>query len=152
MIATPHGAIDILVVEDDFAQAELALLALKESGISHRIYLSSNGQDAIDFLLARGKYEDRGNMELPKLVLLDLHLPVKDGLEVLKEVRSNKKTRELPIVVLSSSANEEEMMLAYQYGANSFTSKPFKMDQFRENMQRIASYWMEVNITEPVST
>lgn len=141
MITAP----EILLVEDDPDELELALEALQETGLQHALAVARDGADALDFLLARGRYLDRADAPAPRLVLLDLQLPRVGGIEVLRTLKSDARTRHIPVVVLTSSRVETDLETCYALGANSYVVKPVDLDQFVQALAEVGSYWMELN-------
>jgi len=139
------NAVEILIVEDNSRDAELTLRALKKSNLANNILVAEDGAEALDFFFCRGKYEKRSITNPPKLVLLDLKLPKVSGLEVLKAVKSDKRTSHIPIVIVTSSRQEPDMATAYDLGANSYVVKPVDFDQFVNAMSSLGLYWLLVN-------
>ncbi len=138
-------SIDILLVEDNPNDAELTVRALKKHHLANQIYVAEDGAQALDILFARGKYAQRENSVLPKIVLLDLKLPRVSGLEVLKEIKSDVRTKIIPVVVVTSSAEDPDIKRAYDLGANSYVVKPVDFEQFFEAMGNLGLYWLLVN-------
>ena len=132
----------ILLVEDNPKDEALTLRAFKKSNIANEIVVARDGVEALDYLLGDG------NKALPQLVLLDLKLPRVDGLQVLREIRSNLRTRRLPVVVFTSSNEEEDLVNSYDLGANSYVRKPVDFEQFLESTKQLGLYWLVVN--EPI--
>jgi two-component system, response regulator len=141
--------IEILLVEDNPADAELALHALKKSKVANRILHVHDGAAALDFLFSRGEYVNRSPALRPHLVLLDLKLPKVDGLQVLKEVKANPATRAIPIILLTSSNEERDLVASYQLGANSYIQKPVNFVEFQEVVRQLGMYWLLVNKRPP---
>ena len=137
--------VEILLVEDNPDDEFLVLRALRKHKVSNRIHVVRDGEQALDFLLGRGRYENTGYERRLKLVLLDVKLPKVSGLEVLTEVKKNISTQHIPIVLLTSSALQEEMLRAYVDGANSFLQKPVDFDQFDELIRHVGYYWVHLN-------
>lgn len=133
----------ILIVEDNPSDLKLMERAFKKSNLSNELAVAIDGQEAIDFLL--GEDEDGYQHELPVLVLLDLKLPKVDGLEVLQKIRESERTQILPVVVLTSSREQEDVMRSYQLGVNSYIRKPVDFNQFVEAVQQLGLYWMILN-------
>ncbi len=138
-------AVEILLVEDNLNDAELALRALKKSGVANNIFVVNDGQDALDFIYCKNKYENRKPQNLPKVILLDLKLPKVDGLEVLKTLKSDEKKKIIPVIVLTSSDQEKDMIESYKLGVNSYIQKPIDFDQFIEAVKTIGMYWLLLN-------
>jgi two-component system response regulator len=139
------SAIEILIVEDNPRDAELTLRALKKNNLANNILVAKDGAEALDFFFCRGKYETRTFTNPPKVVLLDLKLPKVSGLEVLKIVKGDKRTSNIPVVVVTSSKQEPDMKEAYALGVNSYVVKPVDFDQFINAMSSLGLYWLLVN-------
>ncbi len=139
----------ILLVEDNQNDELLTLRALARSNISNRVVVARDGAEALDYLFRRGAYAQRNEHEVPQVVLLDLKLPKIDGLEVLRAVRADERTKLLPIVVLTSSIEEQDLMTSYGLGANSYIRKPVDFDQFLEAVRQLGLYWLVLNQTVP---
>ncbi|MCK9211139.1 MAG: response regulator [Ignavibacteriaceae bacterium] len=137
--------VDILLVEDNLNDVELALRALKKSGVANHIFVVNDGEDALDFIYCRNKYENRLPNNVPKIILLDLKLPKVDGLEVLKILKSDEKKKIIPIIVLTSSNQEKDMIESYKLGVNSYIQKPVDFDQFMTAVNQIGMYWLLLN-------
>ena len=141
--------IEILMVEDSDYDAEMALISLKESNISNKIHWVKDGEEALDFLFGRGEYSNRNISNTPKLVLLDLKMPKIDGLQVLKEMRSNDSTKRIPVVMMTSSKEEQDIIRSYELGVNSYIVKPVEFDKFSKAVADIGFYWMLLNVPKP---
>jgi two-component system, response regulator len=139
------GELDILLVEDNQDDRDLALHALQRAKVANRIFVVRDGEEALDFLFCRGAYAERSFDHPPKLVLLDLKLPKVDGMEVLKQVKSDPRTRTIPIVIMTSSKEERDLASGYNLGANSYIQKPVDFDQFRETVKSVGLYWLVIN-------
>jgi CheY-like chemotaxis protein len=137
--------VDILLVEDNKDDVELTLHALRKENLANNIQVVTDGEQALDFLFCRGAFQDRSVERSPKLVLLDLKLPKVDGLEVLHQLKADPRTKTLPVVILTSSKEERDLVSGYNLGANSFIQKPVDFDQFRETVKRVGMYWLLVN-------
>jgi two-component system, response regulator len=137
--------LEILLVEDNPQEAELTIHALKKRTLAKHFVHVHDGQEALDFLFAKGRYEHRDIRELPKVVLLDWKLPKLDGVEVLRQLRANKHTRLVPVVVLTSSREERDVIEAYQLGANSYIVKPVDFEKFLEVVSNMITYWLLLN-------
>jgi len=138
--------VDILLVEDNPTDAELALRVLKKHHLANNVEWVKDGAAALDFLFRRGDYAARIN-SMPRVVLLDLHLPKIDGMEVLQQMRADERTRFVPVVVLTSSREERDVISSYKLGANSFVSKPVAFDEFVKTVADLGLYWLLVNKT-----
>ncbi len=139
------NAVEILLVEDNPRDAELTIRALKKRNLANSLYHVEDGVDALDFLFARGKFTGRDINDAPKVVLLDLKLPRIDGLEVLAALKADERTQSIPVVVVTSSAEDPDVKKAYQLGANSYVIKPVQFDAFLEAMVKVGIYWLMVN-------
>ena len=142
---TSDDAIEILLVEDNPDDLELALLAINTHRISNRIQVARDGAEALDVLFCTGEFANRRIEDGPKLVLLDLKLPKVDGLEVLQRIKANPATRSIPVVVMTSSKEERDIVDSYQYGANSYVVKPVDFEQFSEAVRQLGFYWLLLN-------
>lgn len=137
--------VEILLVEDNKNDAELALMALDEFRVLNKIVWLKNGKEALDFLFGNGNYADRNTNQNPRVILLDLKMPKVDGLEVLREIRKNPKTKSIPVAVLTSSKEERDIMETYDLGVNSYIVKPVDFDQFTNSVREIGYYWGILN-------
>jgi CheY-like chemotaxis protein len=135
-----HSPIEILLVEDNPNDVELALHALKKNNLSNRIEVVRDGAEALDFIFGKGVDSHR-----PKVILLDLKLPKVDGLEVLKRLKSDPQTRSIPVVMLTSSREECDIVKSYQLGVNSYIVKPVDFEQFTEAVRQLGLYWLLMN-------
>jgi two-component system response regulator len=138
-------AVEILLVEDNPSDLELSLRALKEHKLCNNVQVARDGEEALDFIFCQGAFADRRMDELPRVILLDLKLPLIDGLEVLRRIRADERTRNVPVVVLTSSTEERDVVESYALGVNSYITKPVDFDQFREAMEVIGMYWLLLN-------
>ncbi len=137
--------VEVLLVEDNARDAELTIRALKRHNLANQLVHVEDGAEALDFLLGRGKYEGRRTDRSPKVVLLDLKLPKVNGLEVLRIMKEDKRLRTIPVVVVTSSAEDPDMQAAYNLGANSYVVKPVQFDAFMEAMSKLGVYWLMLN-------
>jgi two-component system, response regulator len=142
--------LDILLVEDNQDDMDLALHALKREKLANNIFVARDGEEALDFLFCRGTFAERSFDHPPKLVLLDLKLPKVDGMEVLKQLKGDPRTKTIPVVMMTSSKEERDLVSSYSLGANSFIQKPVDFDQFRETVKTVGLYWLVTN--QPVPT
>ncbi|CAK0778558.1 Response regulator [Azospirillaceae bacterium] len=142
----------ILLVEDNPSDIALTKRAVTKNMASQRMVVVEDGQEAVDFLFAAGKYQERDRFDLPSLVLLDMNLPKLDGVEVLRRVRSNPVTRRLPVVILSSSVEERDLSRSYDLGVNSYIRKAVDYTQFSEYMKCLSFYWLTINEAPPTNT
>lgn len=137
--------IDILLVEDNPNDLELALRALKRHNLANNVVVVRDGADALDFIFRGGAYVDRPMEGNPKLILLDLKLPKVDGLDVLRKIKSDERTKSIPVVILTSSKEERDVIESYKLGVNSYMVKPVDFDQFIECVSEIGFYWLVCN-------
>jgi two-component system response regulator len=139
------NTVEILLVEDDPNDAELTIRALKKHKLANRLHVVTDGAEALDFLFATGAYSERNTNVNPRLVLLDLKLPKVSGLEVLKKIKSDPKTKMIPVVVLTSSTEQQDIIKSYHLGVNSFISKPVNFEKFLNSIGEIGYYWLLLN-------
>ena len=139
----------ILLVEDNPDDEELTLMALKQSNILNKVVVARDGVEALDYLFRTGKHSGAGELDLPQLVLLDIKLPKISGLDVLKQMRDNPQTRLIPVVILTSSSEEEDILSSYRLGANSYVRKPVAFQSFAEAVQQLGLYWLLINQPPP---
>lgn len=142
----------ILLVEDNADDEELTLRALAKSNILNRVVVARDGVEALDYLFGRGEHATRSTSDGPQVVLLDLKLPKLDGLEVLRRLRAESRTRRLPVVILTSSAEEQDIIRGYDLGANSYIRKPVDFTQFVEAVRQLGLYWLVLNQPCPAVT
>lgn len=135
----------ILLIEDNPDDEILTLRALKRNNIKNEVAVAHDGAEALDFLFGRGTFADRDLTEAPQLILLDLKLPKLDGLEVLRQIRGDERTRLLPVVILTTSKEEQDMFDSYSFGANSYIRKPVDFIQFTEAVRQLGLYWLILN-------
>jgi two-component system response regulator len=135
----------ILLVEDNPSDEKLTLLAFKKCGITNEVVVARDGVEALDYLFCTGKYDKRNVRELPTVVLLDLKLPRIDGLEVLRRVREDVRTKLVPVVILTSSKEDEDVMRGYQLGANAYVRKPVDFAEFAEAAKTLGLFWLLLN-------
>lgn len=140
-----HHVVEVLLVEDNPRDAELTIRALKKHNLANRLVHVKDGAEALDFLFGRGPYEGRSTDASPRVVLLDLKLPKINGLEVLRQMKEEPALRSIPVVIVTSSAEDPDMEAAYQLGANSYVVKPVQFDQFMEAMSKLGVYWLMLN-------
>jgi len=140
----------ILLVEDSSRDVALTRRALKKSNIVNEVVVARDGVEALDYLFGAGIYAGRDMTGLPQLILLDLKMPKLDGLQVLQRIRADERTRRLPVVVFTSSSEEEDMVKSYDLGANSYVRKPVDFDQFLEATKQLGLYWLVLNEVAPV--
>ena len=141
--------VDILLVEDNANDVTLTLRALERQGLTDKIEVVRDGATALDFIFGRGTYAGRRTENRPKLVLLDLKLPKVSGLEVLKQIKSDEQTQSIPVVVLTSSAQEQDVVESYRLGANGYMVKPVGFRKFSEAMSQMGMFWLLLNVVSP---
>ena len=140
------NVIEILLVEDDPADVELTIRGLKKHNFANKVFVVNDGAEALDYIFVTGKYSDRKIEDTPKLILLDLKLPKVDGLEVLRKVKSDERTKVIPVVVLTSSKEEKDIIESYKLGVNSYITKPVDFDKFVHSVQSLGLYWLLLNV------
>ncbi len=139
----------ILLVEDNPDDEALTLRALKKNNILNEMIVARDGAEALDYLFGTGKYAGRDLSNMPQVILLDLKLPKVDGLEVLHRMRADKQTKLLPVVILTSSREERDLLNGYKLGANSYIRKPVNFDQFKDAVKQLKRYWLLLNEPPP---
>jgi CheY-like chemotaxis protein len=140
----------ILLVEDDPDDEALAIRALKKNNIKNEVMVAHDGIEALNYLLGRESYAGRDLSEMPQVVLLDLKLPKMDGLEVLRQIRANEPTKLLPVVILTTSKEDQDIISSYSLGANSYIRKPVDFIQFAEAVRQLGLYWLLLNEAPPL--
>jgi two-component system response regulator len=144
VLSNPN-AIEIILIEDNPHDAELVLRALKKHGLTNRLQLLQDGAEALEFIFATGAYAERDLQQCPKLILLDLKLPKVDGLEILRRLKGNARTRSVPVVVMTSSQEEKDIVESYSLGVNSYIVKPVDFDKFVQSVSDLGLYWLLLN-------
>ncbi len=142
---TNLNEIEILLVEDNPNDVEMTLRALKKHNLANKVHVVKDGAEALDFIFTKGTYENRNANDNPNLILLDLKLPKVDGLEVLRQIKSDERTKTIPIVVLTSSREEQDMSESYKLGVNSYIVKPVDFDKFLDAVGEHGLYWLLLN-------
>jgi len=140
-----HEKYDIVIVEDNPNDAELMVRSLKKNHLANKLILLKDGEQALDFLFCRGQYAGRDSSGSPNVIFLDLKLPKVDGLEVLKQVKSNEQTRKIPVIIVTSSKEDPDIAAAYDLDANSYVVKPVDFENFVKTMNQLGLYWLVVN-------
>jgi len=135
----------ILLVEDNPDDEELTLRALKRNLIANEVIVAHDGQEALDFIFGRAAWEGRDPADIPALILLDLNLPKVDGLSVLRQIRADARTRRAPVVILTSSSEQKDLITGYDLGANSYVRKPVAFEEFVEAVRQLGVYWLMLN-------
>ncbi|HEY4081041.1 MAG TPA: response regulator [Burkholderiaceae bacterium] len=141
---TPYDQVEILLVEDSPNDAELAMRALRKGGLANKLLWVKDGEEALDYIFRQGQYAERDEGS-PRLVLLDLKMPRVDGTEVLQKVKSHEATRRIPIVIMTSSQEESDMVRSYDLGANSYVVKPLDFTAMVEVVRQAGFYWLAIN-------
>ena len=139
------NAVEILFIEDNPDDVELTLIALKKHNLANNILVLRDGEEALDYLFSQGPYTGRNIMEHPKIVLLDLKLPKVDGLEVLSRIKADERTKTIPVVVLTSSFEEKDIIESYRLGVNSYIVKPIDFNKFICCVKKLGFYWLLLN-------
>ena len=139
------SAVEILLVEDNPEDLELALRSLRKAKLANRLQVARDGAEALDFIFCQGSYANRRIEDTPRVILLDLKLPKVDGLEVLQRIKSDPRTRRIPVVVLTSSKEQRDILAGYENGANSYIVKPVAFDGFAKAVQHLGMYWLLLN-------
>ena len=137
--------VEILIVEDNEQDLALAQRALRKAKVSNRIHVARDGEEALQFLFCEGPHAERKMEDGPKVILLDLKLPKLDGLEVLQRIKSDPRTKAIPVVVLTSSKEQSDVVETYNLGVNSYIVKPVNFEQFSEVVQKLGMYWLLIN-------
>lgn len=138
--------VEILLVEDNETDAELTIRALKKNNLANKLVWAKDGAEALEFIFGTGKYAERDiEKGLPRLILLDLRMPKVDGLEVLQTIKADERTKKIPVVVLTSSKEDRDIVESYELGVNSYVSKPVEFDEFTEAVSTLGLYWMLLN-------
>lgn len=140
---------ELLIIEDDTDDAELILLALRRNAVHCKVTVLRNGEAALDYLFGEGEYVHRNTSVQPKIILLDLKLPGISGVEVLKRLRENKITRRIPIVVLTSSVEKQDLLDCHNLGVNSYIQKEVNTEDFTETIRQLGTYWTSLNVAPP---
>jgi len=144
-----NNEVELRLVEDDPNDVELTLIALRKHKLANKIHVVRDGEEALDFLFARGAYAHRSSDGPPKVILLDLKLPKVSGLEVLKAIKEDPRTKAVPVVVMTSSREQRDMVEGYRLGVNSYIQKPIDFEQFQTTVRDLGYYWLVVNQSLP---
>lgn len=137
--------VELLLVEDNPSDIELTLRSLKKHNLANNLHIVRDGEEALDFLFSKGEYSERGLEMVPKIILLDLKLPKIDGLEVLRRIRGDERTRSIPVVIMTSSSEEKDIVESYRLGVNSYIVKPVDFDKFADTVAMLGFYWLLMN-------
>jgi two-component system, response regulator len=135
----------ILLVEDTPDDAELTVMALKQAGLLNEVVVAEDGQEALDYLFGQGRYAGRNPQDAPALVLLDIKMPRVDGIEVLQRLRADLRTHLMPVVILTTSTEDVDLVRAYESGANAYVRKPVSLEQFHEAVRQLGMFWILTN-------
>ena len=141
----PNRDVEILIVEDNPRDLEMALRALRKHNLANRVFTVGDGAEALDFVFARGAYAARNPDNMPRVIFLDLKLPKVDGIEVLRQIKADERTRRIPIVIISSSAVDRDRVESYQLGVNSYVVKPIEFENFAKTIADLGFYWLVIN-------
>ena len=144
-MAAVEGSVDILLVEDNPDDEKLTLRALGKHKLTNRIHVVRDGQEALDYVFCTGQYGDRNITEHPNVILLDIKLPLIDGIEVLRRIKADERTKTIPVVMLTSSREERDLVETYRLGVNSYIVKPVDFEQFTESARALGMYWLLLN-------
>jgi two-component system response regulator len=142
---TEADQVEILLVEDNPADAEMTLRALRRNNLANKVYWVKDGEQALEFMFRTGAYANRDPVSIPKLVMLDIKMPKVDGIEVLRRIKANEETRTVPVVVMTSSNEERDVVESYRLGVNSYIVKPVQFESFLETVAKIGLYWVITN-------
>ncbi len=145
-----YNDIEILLVEDNPADVELTLHALRQEKLANAVEVARDGEEALDYIFCRGQFSGRQSDKQPHVVLLDLKLPKVDGLEVLRQMKRDVRTKMIPVVILTSSREEKDLINGYALGVNAYIQKPVDFDKFRETVKRLGLFWLVVNQPPPL--
>ena len=137
--------VEILLVEDNPTDVELTLRALKKNNLANKVHVVTDGEQALEFIFATGSYKGRDINHKPRVILLDLKLPKVDGLEILRKIKSDERTKNIPVVVLTSSKEEKDRIESYRLGVNSYIAKPVDFNQFTKAVSELGLYWVLLN-------
>jgi len=143
------AGIEILLADDSTADVELTIRALRRHKLANNIQVAEDGQEALDFVFCRGAHVGRSFADAPKVILLDLKMPKVDGIEVLRAIRSDPRTRAIPVVILTSSKEQRDIVEGYKLGVNAYIQKPVDFDEFRKVVEQIGMFWLVVNEPPP---
>jgi len=137
--------VEILLVEDNTHDAEMTIRALRKVNLANNLIRLKDGEEALDFLFARGQFQDRDLMNKPKVILLDIKMPKIDGIEVLRQIKSNEVTSMIPVVIMTSSKEEQDIVTSYKLGVNSYVVKPVDFEGFAKAVSELGFYWLLTN-------
>ena len=144
-MTTPAPAAELLIVEDNPSDLELTLRVLKKNNIANPVQVAKDGDEALDYLFCTGCFASRNPAQAPKVIFLDLKLPKVDGMEVLRRIKSDERTRAIPVVMLTSSQQERDVIESYRLGVNSYIVKPVDFSKFADSIAQLGAYWLSLN-------
>jgi CheY-like chemotaxis protein len=144
-----NGNIEILLVEDNVDDVELAVRALRRENLANEITVARDGEEALDVIFCRGKYDGRSFQNPPRVVLLDLKLPKVSGIDVLREIKGDPRTKAIPVVIMTSSREEQDLVESYKLGVNAYVQKPVDFEQFRNMVKDLGLFWVVMNQPPP---
>lgn len=145
MMNNKHNEVEILLVEDNLSDAELVTRALRKVNLANNLVHVKDGEEALDFIFAEGQYKDREMKNVPRVILLDIKMPKVDGIEVLRRVKSDPFTKSIPVVIMTSSKEELDIVKSYELGVNSYVVKPVSFNSFSKAVSELGLYWVLVN-------
>jgi two-component system response regulator len=137
--------VEILLVEDSASDAEMTIRALKKVNLANKLVHLQNGEEALNFLFAREEYSDRDGANVPKVILLDIKMPKVDGIEVLRRIKAEEKTKKIPVIIMTSSKEEQDIVTSYSLGVNSYIVKPVDFEGFAKAVSQLGMYWLLMN-------
>lgn len=140
-----HNQIEVLLVEDNMHDAEMTIRSLKKVNLANNLVHVKDGEEALDFIFARGKFAGRESTDLPKVILLDIKMPKIDGIEVLRQLKSRESSKAIPVVIMTSSREEQDIISSYQLGVNSYVVKPVDFEGFARAVSQLGLYWLLTN-------
>jgi len=140
-----ENKVEILLVEDNLHDAEMTIRSLKKVNLANRLFHVKDGAEALDFIFARGAFSDRHMENRPKVILLDIKMPKVDGIEVLRQIKANEKTKMIPVVIMTSSKEEQDVITSYNLGVNSYIVKPVDFEGFAKAVSELGLYWLITN-------
>jgi two-component system, response regulator len=144
-VAAADSGVDILMVEDNPDDEQLTLRAFAKNHLTNKIHVVRDGQEALDYIFCKGKYADRNIADHPHVILLDIKLPLIDGIEVLRRIKADERTKTIPVVMLTSSHEERDLVETYRLGVNSYIVKPVDFEQFTDSARSLGMYWLLLN-------
>ena len=144
-MAAVDGGVDILMVEDNPDDEQLTLRAFAKNHLTNKVHVVRDGQEALDYVFCKGKYADRNIADHPHVILLDIKLPLIDGIEVLRRIKADERTKTIPVVMLTSSHEERDLVETYRLGVNSYIVKPVDFEQFTDSARSLGMYWLLLN-------